>query len=77
MIKYFTGELASKLIGKEDDTIVIAYANQIADDKLAIKIRDKVNNTHKPTQPRMPLISIGGGIGEQRGENKRILFTLN
>lgn len=46
MIKYFTGELASKLIGKEDDTIVIAYANQIADDKLAIKIRDKVNNTH-------------------------------
>ena len=47
MIKYFTGELASKLIGKEDDTIVIAYANQIADDKLAIKIRDKVNNTHR------------------------------
>lgn len=46
MIKYFTGELASKLIGKEDDTIVIAYANQIANDKLAIKIRDKVNNTH-------------------------------
>ena len=46
MIKYFTGELASKLIGKEDDAIVIAYANQIADDKLAIKIRDKVNNTH-------------------------------
>lgn len=77
MIKYFTGELASKLIGKEDDTIVIAYANQIADDKLAIKIRDKVNNTHGPTQPRMPPISIGGGIGEQRGENKRILFTLN
>ena len=32
---------------------------------------------HKPTQPRMPPISIGGGIGEQRGENKRILFTLN
>lgn len=46
MIKYFTGELASKLIGKEDDTIVIAYVNQVADDKLAIKIRDKVNNTH-------------------------------
>ena len=46
MIKYFTGELASKLIGKEDDTIVIAYANQIADDTLSIKIRDKVNNTH-------------------------------
>lgn len=46
MIKYFTGELASKLIGKEDDTIVIAYANQITDDKLSIKIRDKVNNTH-------------------------------
>ena len=34
-------------------------------------------NDHKPTQPRMPPISIGGGIGEQRGENKRILFTLN
>ena len=32
---------------------------------------------HKPTQPRMPPISIGGGIGEQRGENKCILFTLN
>ena len=32
---------------------------------------------HKPTQPRMPPISIGGGIGEQCGENKRILFTLN
>ena len=32
---------------------------------------------HKPTQPRMPPISIGGGIGEQRGENKRIVFTLN
>ena len=32
---------------------------------------------HKPTQPRMPPISIGGGIGEQRGEKKRILFTLN
>ena len=32
---------------------------------------------HKPTQPRMPPISIGGGIGEQRGENKRTLFTLN
>lgn len=46
MIKYFTGELASKLIEKEDDTIVIAYANQIADDTLAITIRDKVNNTH-------------------------------
>lgn len=46
MIKYFTGELASKLIEKEDDTIVVAYANQIADDTLAITIRDKVNNTH-------------------------------
>lgn len=46
MIKYFTGELASKLIGKEDDTIVIAYANQIADDKFEVTIRDKVNNTH-------------------------------
>ena len=34
-------------------------------------------SVHKPTQPRMPPISIGGGIGEQRGENKRILFTLN
>ena len=33
--------------------------------------------THKPTQPRMPPISIGGGIGEQRGENKRMLVTLN
>ena len=32
---------------------------------------------HKPTQPRMPPISIGEGIGEQRGENKRTLFTLN
>ena len=32
---------------------------------------------HKHTQPRMPPISIGGGIGEQRGENKRIVFTLN
>ena len=32
---------------------------------------------HKPTQPSMPPISIGGGIGEQRGENKRTLFTLN
>ena len=31
----------------------------------------------KLTQPRMPPISIGGGIGEQRGENKRIVFTLN
>lgn len=37
----------------------------------------KQTNLHKPTQPRMPPISIGGGIGEQRGENKRILFTLN
>lgn len=46
MIKYFTGELASKLIEKEDDTIVVTYANQIADDTLAITIRDKVNNTH-------------------------------
>lgn len=46
MIKYFTGELASKLIEKEDDTIVVAYVNQIADDTLAITIRDKVNNTH-------------------------------
>ena len=34
-------------------------------------------NRHKPTQPRRPPISIGGGIGEQRGENKRISFTLN
>ena len=34
-------------------------------------------NVHKPTQPRMPPISIGGGIGEQRGENKRMLVTLN
>ena len=34
-------------------------------------------DNHQPTQPRMPPISIGGGIGEQRGENKRILFTLN
>ena len=32
---------------------------------------------HKLTQPRMPPISIGGGIGEQRGENKRVVFTLN
>ena len=32
---------------------------------------------HKPTQPRMPPISIGGGIGEQRGENKHMLVTLN
>lgn len=32
---------------------------------------------HKPTQPRSPPISIRGGIGEQRGENKRISFTLN
>ena len=32
---------------------------------------------HKPTQPRMPPISIGEGIGEQRGENKHTLFTLN
>lgn len=46
MIKYFTGELASKLLETKDDTITIAYANQIADDVLAIKIRDKVNNTH-------------------------------
>lgn len=46
MIKYFTGELASKFIEKEDDTIVVTYANQIADDTLAITIRDKVNNTH-------------------------------
>ena len=36
-----------------------------------------LDKPHKPTQPRMPPISIGGGIGEQRGENKRILFTLN
>ena len=34
-------------------------------------------NLQKPTQPRSLPISIGGGIGEQRGENKRILFTLN
>lgn len=46
MIKYFTGELASKLIGKEDDTIVIAYANQIADNVLEISIRDTVNNVY-------------------------------
>lgn len=46
MIKYFTGELASKLLEKKDDTIVIAYANQIADDKFEVTIRDKVNNTH-------------------------------
>ena len=46
MIKYFTGELASNLLEKEDDTIVIAYANQIADDKFEVTIRDKVNNTH-------------------------------
>ena len=31
----------------------------------------------KPTQPRSLPISIGRGIGEQRGENKRMLFTLN
>ena len=36
-----------------------------------------VKGYHKHTQPRMPPISIGGGIGEQRGENKRIVFTLN
>ena len=38
---------------------------------------DVDHGPHKPTQPRMPPISIGGGIGEQRGENKRIVFTLN
>ena len=37
----------------------------------------KQTNLHKLTQPRMPPSSIGGGIGEQRGENKRIVFTLN
>ena len=39
--------------------------------------RRYVDYVHKPTQPRMPPISIGGGIGEQRGENKRMLVTLN
>lgn len=40
-------------------------------------LKDLSKKHHKPTQPRMPPISIGGGIGEQRGENKRMLVTLN
>ena len=30
-----------------------------------------------PRSQRSPRFQSGGGIGEQRGENKRILFTLN
>ena len=46
MIKYFTGELAKALLNTEDNAIAITYANQIADNKLKISIRDTVNNVH-------------------------------
>ena len=54
---------------KHEDTIIIPVPEQFQ------KAWEPI--VHKPTQPRMPPISIGGGIGEQCGENKRILFTLN
>ena len=47
------------------------------DDEMSKPHTDTEDRIHKPTQPRMPPISIGGGIGEQRGKNKRIVFTLN
>ena len=46
MIKYFTSELASELIEKEDDTIALTYANQVTDNELDVTIRDNVNNVH-------------------------------
>lgn len=46
MIKYFTGELAEALLETEDDTIIITYANKIADDEISVAIRDNVNNVH-------------------------------
>lgn len=44
--KYFTSELAKALLETKDDTIVIAYANQISDDTISVTIRDTVNNVH-------------------------------
>ena len=50
-------------------------ANSLAERREVFK--DVGQYFQKPTQPIPLPILIGRGIGEQRGENKRMLFTLN
>ena len=53
----------------------INYLKQVATDEFTLPILAALFTN--PRSQRSPRFQSGGGIGEQRGENKRILFTLN
>ena len=72
----FNPQTLANYITKHKDTILANYSEKYLDClDVTLDITDQTITN--PRSQRSPRFQSGGGIGEQRGENKRILFTLN